>query len=138
MLNFSLGLGCYPQTFYPLSSNLLFSKKRSRHFIRLLFPQGFSQKEKKQYSLPTTSFAIVDAILYRQNKQTTDLHTKSPVQKKKNSFFIPIPKIRSTERTLLRRLRPNNRSMIIFLKRSCSWFVNCLRCRSLPSAKLKN
>ena len=136
MLNFSLGLGCNPQTFYPRSPNLLFSKKRSRHFIRLLF-RKVSRKKKKN-NIPFQQLRL-QLTLYCTGKvnKLAGLHTKSPAHKKKY-FFQPIPKIRSTERTLLRRLRLNCRSMIMFLKRNCSWFVNCLGCRSLSSAKLTN
>ena len=65
-------------------SSLISKKKTIEALHTTTFPQGFSAKKKKNnIPLPTTSFATQgDAILYRQNKQTTGLHTKSPAQKK--------------------------------------------------------
>ena len=98
-----------PTNILPALIKSVILKKTIEALHTTTFPQGFSQKENKNnIPLPTTSFAIVDAILYRQNEQTTDLHTKSPAQKK-IYFSIPIPKIRSTERTLLRLLCLNYR-----------------------------
>ena len=104
-----------PTNILPALIKSVILKKTIEALHNTTFPQGFSVKRKKNnIPMPTTWFAIVDATLYRQNKQTTGL--LSPPHKQ-NYFFIPIPKRRST---LLRRLRLNYRSMIAFLKINCS------------------